>query len=394
MKKNMMKKKNTKQFYTRLAVLAVTAVLAVVAVVQPFAKPANADTYDDQIKVLQSQIDSYNSKASDLAAQADTLNNKIAELQNQQSQLQAQINLTTAKSNELKAQIAANEAKIKEQSTALAQTLSNLYYSQQTSTLDILMNSNSVSDYVDKTTQQDSLQQQISASVDQITAIKKQLESQKAQVDQLLATQQAQQDQLTATQQQQQDLLAQTQGQEANYQALVTQSNAQIASLKAQQAAANAAKQKQYNGKITAGDPNHGGYPAYLDNAPQDSLIDPWGMYNRECVSYAAWKVQQTYGNMPYWGGSSGGGGVVPSGSAKYWVGKAQINGIPYGTTPKVGSVAVMTSGTYGHVAWVQQVNGSQIYVSQYNWGMTGQYSEMWIDSAAFQYYLYFGEWK
>ena len=383
-----------KRIISRSAILAVAIVLAMVGVAQPFAKPAVADVYDDQIKVLQAQINGYNDKAKELATQADTLSNKIAELQNQQAQLQAQIDLTSAKRDELQTQIAANEAKIKEQSTALAATLANMYYSQQTSTLDILMNSNSVSDYVDKTAQQQSLQQQITSSVDQITEIRNQLQQQKGDVEKLLAQQQAQQDQLSETKQQQQDLLDRTQGQEANYQKLVADNNAQIASLRQQQAAANAEKEAQYGGKVTAGDPNHGGYPAKYDNAPQDSLVDQWGMYNRECVSYTAWKVHSTYGNMPYWGGGAGGGGIVPSGSAKYWVGKAKVNGIPYGTTPKVGSVGVMTGGTYGHVVWVEKVSGSQVYVSQYNWDMAGHYSEMWISAAAFQYYIYFGEWK
>ena len=29
-------------------------------------------------------------------------------------------------------------------------------------------------------------------------------------------------------------------------------------------------------------------YPARLKNAPQDSLVDPWRFYNRECTSFVA----------------------------------------------------------------------------------------------------------
>src|SRR5207302_4721318 len=32
-------------------------------------------------------------------------------------------------------------------------------------------------------------------------------------------------------------------------------------------------------------------YPASLRNAAQDSLVDPWGFYNRECTSFAAWRL-------------------------------------------------------------------------------------------------------
>lgn len=384
--------------HIRVSVLLAAVLLLVVGVAPTFNRPAAADQFDEQIKTLQAQIDSYNDKAKDLAAQADTLNNKIAELQNQQAQLQAEIDLSNAKRDALVQQIAANEAKLKEQSGALSTTLADIYYSQQTSTLDILMNSNSVSDYVDKQTRQDALRDQITKSVNQIKAVKAQLTQQKTEVEQLLAQQQAQKNQLDASRQEQQQLLDQTQGQEANYQKMVSDNNAQITKLRAEQAAANAAKAAQYGGKVTVNGTCGGGYPAsssWTDsrgvvhkwgcNYAQDNDYDPFGMYNRECVSYAAWKVYSTYGSMPYWGGR---------GNAKNWLSNAVAAGIPTGTTPKVGSVAVMTGGYYGHVAWVEQVSGGKIYISQYNYNMTGQYSEMWIDAGAFNGYVYFGEWQ
>jgi surface antigen len=134
------------------------------------------------------------------------------------------------------------------------------------------------------------------------------------------------------------------------------------------------------DGTIVAGDPTHGGYPATWADAPQDSMLDSWGMYNRECVSYAAWKVYQTYGYMPYWGGV---------GNANQWVGDAQRAGIPTGSTPRVHSVAIWMHGYYGHAMWVEQVSGNMIYVSQYNYSLNGQYSEMWVNGSDFTY-IYF----
>jgi surface antigen len=32
-------------------------------------------------------------------------------------------------------------------------------------------------------------------------------------------------------------------------------------------------------------------YPANLKSAAQDSLVDPWGFYNRECTSFVAWRL-------------------------------------------------------------------------------------------------------
>ena len=109
-------------------------------------------------------------------------------------------------------------------------------------------------------------------------------------------------------------------------------------------------------------------------------MIDSWGMFNRECVSYTAWKVYQTYGSMPFWGGV---------GNANQWPRDAVNAGIPIGTAPKVHSVAISKAGYYGHAMWVEQVSGNMIYVSQYNYDFQGHYSEMWVNSSYFTY-IYF----
>jgi surface antigen len=150
----------------------------------------------------------------------------------------------------------------------------------------------------------------------------------------------------------------------------------QLAGLQAQQIADNRA----LGGQVLTANQYHGGYPAKWDNAPEDSTVDNWGMYNRECVSYVAWKVYQTYGAMPYWGGV---------GNANEWLHDAAVSGIPTGATPKVHSVAVSMRGYYGHTMWVEQVKGNMILVSQYNYDLTGHYSEMWVRGDYFTY-IYF----
>jgi len=150
----------------------------------------------------------------------------------------------------------------------------------------------------------------------------------------------------------------------------------EIAKLQAAQLVAN----RGLEGVTVTGDSDHGGYPAKWDDAPQDSMLDSWGMYNRECVSYTAWKVYQTYGDMPYWGGV---------GNANQWVGDAEHAGIPVSSTPRVHSVAISMRGYYGHAMWVEAVNGDMIYVSQYNYDLNGHYSEMWVNGSDFTY-IYF----
>jgi surface antigen len=110
-------------------------------------------------------------------------------------------------------------------------------------------------------------------------------------------------------------------------------------------------------------------------NAPfPNSIADPWGMYERQCVSYTAWKVASSGRHMPSWGGH---------GSAKLWDDNARAEGIPVDTTPRVGDVAISNSGSYGHSMYVEAVNGDgTISVSQYNANLDGRYSEAVINSS------------
>ncbi|GAC1369691.1 MAG: hypothetical protein NVSMB39_1750 [Candidatus Saccharimonadales bacterium] len=118
-----------------------------------------------------------------------------------------------------------------------------------------------------------------------------------------------------------------------------------------------------------------GGYPALLCNSARDSLVDPWGMYNRECVSYAAYKVSLRR-VMPNWGGH---------GNAFQWPANARAAGIPVDNRPKAGDVAILTTG-FGHAMYVEAVNGSYITVSQFNYDDTSEFSRLAVPSAGLEF--------
>lgn len=350
---------------------------------------ARADKYDEQINAIKLQIADYDNRRNGLRAQADNLQNKIADLQLQQQQIQAQINLTTAERNSLQQKIAELEAKIKRQATALSESLKTQYLNGEMSALDILMNSHSISDYVDRQTQQKVVSDNIKKSVDSIKSMKIDLEKKKKRTEVLLASQQDQKAALGASRQEQQTLLDQTKGQDAAYQALTKQSNDRIAQLKQQQAAEIAARMRAKGGnrlKTAAGTACGGGYPDRWCHAPKDSMVDSYGMYSRECVSYAAFKVASTYGWPSYW--TRGGN------DAKNWLGRARGYGIPTGSTPKPGAVAVMRNGTYGHVAWVESVNSDGTFnYSDYNSDNRGNYAMHYNASPGlFDGYIYFAQ--
>lgn len=342
-----------------------------------------ADEYDEKIRRIESQVSGYQQQAAQLSEQADSLQRAVGTLQAQQDTIQAQINLSQAKFDQLTQQIKDTEAKIGKNKTVLSQTIGDLYVNTGVSPVEMLASSKSIGDYLDQQEYRSSIRDKVETTIKQIKKLKQSLEDKKQEVEKVLSDQNSQKELLVQKKNEQSALLAQTQGNEANYRSMIAGSNNQISSLRAQQAAANAARLRSSGGgSVVAGDPSKGGYPAKWANAPQDSLVDDWGMYNRECVSYTAWRVHQAYGNMPYWGGR---------GNANEWPSNARGAGISTGSTPKVGSVAVMSGGYYGHVAWVEAVNGGSVTVSQYNWSVRGEYSEMTVSASAFDTYIYFG---
>jgi surface antigen len=248
-----------------------------------------------------------------------------------------------------------------------------MYIEGNVSTLDVLASENSISEVVKRQDDRSQVSRVVSNATEQIKKMKAQLEVDKQTVEKLITDDKAMQVEVTAQRAAQQSLLDQTKGQEAAYQNMIQGKQSEIASLRAQQRAANLA----HGGAATPGDPNHGGYPAAWDNSPQDSLIDSWGMYNRECVSYTAWRVYSSGRYMPYWGGV---------GNASQWPGNARAAGIPVDGSPRVGDVAIAYWGPYGHAMYVEAVGNGQVYVSQYNYYIDGRYSEMWVSTAGLQF--------
>lgn len=345
-----------------------------------------ADEYQAQINALTQQNAANRSALTELESVAQSYADAIQKLQQQIDALQASINANLDLQAQLQKQIAEAQAEIDRQRAILAEDVKAMYVDGTPSSLEMLASSRDFSDYVDKQEYRSRVQTKLQDTLKKIAELQKQLQVQKAKVEALIKDMQIQQGQLNADRAKQWELLNLNEQQQASYDAQIKANNSKVAQLRAEQAAANRRLTGGTSGGVTAGDPGHGGYPTYLNNAAQDSLVDPWGMYNRECVSYTAWKVYSTYGYMPYWGGV---------GNANQWPGNAARAGIPTSSTPRVGSVAVWNVGYYGHVMWVEAVNADgSIWISQYNYDFNGRYSEMYVSAgmASNLTYIYFDE--
>ncbi len=76
--------------------------------------------------------------------------------------------------------------------------------------------------------------------------------------------------------------------------------------------------------------------------------------------------------------------------NANGWGPDARSRGFAVNSNPAPGSVAWSTAGTYGHVAYVQDVIGSSVHIEEYNHDGTGHYSSRVVPASAFTGYIHF----
>ena len=381
--KTMKKSSKVSQIITAkftVGLLALSSAVLVGGTLTPSLSHVLADSYQDQINALNEQNANTRGIVSGLQATAASYQDAINQLQAQINGLQASIDANRAQQAAIQQQIVDAQNQIDQEKAYLANDVKAMYVDGTPTTLEVLATSKNLSDFVDKQEYRTTVQNKLQDTLKKIAALQAELQTKKAQVDLLLSEETDQQNQLASAQAQQASLLNYNQSQQAAYNAQIKATSAQIVQLRAAQAAAN----KSLGGGVIAGDPGHGGYPARWDNAAQDTMVDNWGMYNRECVSYTAWKVYSTYGYMPYWGGS---------GNANQWPGDARAAGIPTSSTPKADSVAIWNVGAFGHAMWVEAVNpDGSLWVSQYNYDYQGHYSEMAVSASMARNltYIYF----
>ena len=267
--------------------------------------------------------------------------------------------------------------------------IAEYFYNSDVSTVERLASSDSFASFVDKEVQYTSISDTLADIVTENKALKVELIAKKKEAEAIIEDLSNQKAQLAAKEKEQAELLARTQANEYAYRQLRNSSVSEKSALEEEQQKILQELATKYSASgVTAGDPSKGGYP-YSGRCPQqkDAFSDPWGMYVCECVSYAAWRVYNAYGYMPYWGGR---------GNANQWLANARAAGYTVTSTPKAGAVGISNSGPWGHAVWVEYVtNGGKVHISQYNarneatgW-RSGEYSEQDVLPGAYTY-IYF----
>lgn len=378
-------KKLQKSGSTKINLAAV--IMAFAAGILLLSAPVGASDYSAQIKQLQDQNANSEAARKGLEDAAIPLKAKIADLQATIDGLNNLISTNQAQRDNLTSTIAALESQIAGQRQILKDSIRYAYINDNMSTLEVMASSKNLSDYVDKEQYQLAAQTKVKQSMDTIDKLQGQQRKQQKQIDQLLGDSKKMQAQVATQKQQEDQLLAQNQSQQDGLNQTISSNNSQITDLERKQAAENAAflsSQSASGGSYTTlASPSDimavdgTAYP--WANAPwPNNIPDPWGMYERQCVSYAAWAVAASGRHMPFWGGA---------GNANQWDDNARAAGIPVDGNPRSGDVAIKNSGTYGHAMYVDSVNSDgSINISQYNANWDGAYStaRIWPDGLVF----------
>lgn len=368
------------------AITVACAVMMAVSIPIELSRTVQASNYDARIAEERAKQEKNLQEALQLSMKAETEEEELARTNRQIDGIRGQIGETQVELESLAAEIEKLEADIEVGKRALRVTILDIDASNQISTLEVVASSKNIGDIVNNWEQQNAVQSKLNDDIKKLSDLRREVELKQEEVAKKMDSLQAQRDQVAAIQAEQARIVDETRGEEAAYREMADRNNARVQQLIEAQAeenrrAAAAAISAAGGSGVPAGVPGGGGYPGKWANAPINAYVDNWGLYSRQCVSYTAWKVWSVGRFVPHFMGA---------GNANQWPTTAAKHGIPNGSTPKVGSVAIQYIGYYGHSMYVEAVNSDgTIVVSDYNLAWDGVYRK-YTRSASGLTYIYF----
>lgn len=306
-------------------------------------------------------------RAADAANNAETLAGEVERLNAEIESLEADIAANQAIAADLSAQITENENKLSLQQAALAKLLEKSYREDKDTSdvIVLLAGSESIGDFAEKRARQNTVETQVSASTKAIKTLKAELETQKISVDALISSAESKRAEANEKRNHQNQLIAKY---EANAEAYAADAAAARETMQREIAAEIA----RYNSSGTVGSgfnsyPYRGDCPDYTYTAINRG-DSKYGGYVCQCTSYAGWKAYEAYGvSISGWGHARnwiGSGGISKTARGRdgnYHAYRVDRNAAPH-------TVAVSTSGEFGHVMWVESVNSNgTINLTEYN---------------------------
>ncbi len=297
-----------------------------------------------------------NKNAASAASTANLYQAKVSEMSAEIARKETEIAQTTADINALKVEISKTEAKLLEEQEALAELLVNMHFEADAEPIKILAGATSISDLAEKAAREEVVKEQISASATAVRKAKEKLEADKAEVEELLAQQEAAKIAMTEKRTEQQRLVEKFENDAEAYEAEAKAAQeAQRAAEKAEQDA----HPERYRGTAYSGANT---YPWQADCPDKQDFYMTYqdgyalGGYVCECVSYTGWKAYEYFGLYLSWG------------NAYSWDDGARAAGYVVDHNPEPNTIGQVDGYPYGHVFWVESVNGDgSISVTEYN---------------------------
>lgn len=311
---------------------------------------------------LQEQIDAANEQADELADKAETLEEAVAKLNGQIANAEKKIRLTNQKIDNLGEELIAAEKELERQKVLLEANMTALYKRRGASEVELLVASDSFSQFIDEQEYLERLKTGIQESAEKVIQLKQDIQAKKEEQENLKQDLERQRGILANSRAQQKRLLDQTRGEEAKYQSLVNKLEAEQAKAEAAMAAALASGSFKTSpvGPVSAGDivgaiGNTGlssGPHLHLEVRVNGATVDPAPYIRHPAVTSSY--ITQTYGNP---------NGLYPSGyhtGIDYSAGNGAIHAIDSGYLYRGCSDELLGTGNnaYGYVAIVQHSSG------------------------------------
>ncbi len=343
------------------------------------------DRYDDQVQFSEESARLYEEQAESLSEMAGSYEAQLAQLQSQLAQIRAAQKESQQRHDKIAEEIEVVEARLAEHQDILSNILVSIQIGSEISPLEMIASSTTIGEYVDRQAQQTAIRHSLDTEIVAIEEVRKELKEHQEEVEKVIEEQKNQQEQVAAKEREQQKLVDDTRGEEARYRQMAESNNRRVEQLRAEQAEMNRRAAEAAMGSTSSSNVNippgilGGDYP--FVKGPLDYGVDPWGLYMRQCVSYAAWKVASTGRFVPHFGGR---------GNANEWASTTARFGIPNGKEPRAGAVAMQNVGVYGQVMYVEKVSDDNtIVVSDYNLAWDGLYRKYTRASGGLTY-IYF----
>jgi septal ring factor EnvC (AmiA/AmiB activator) len=175
----------------------------------------------DKSSLLQNLIEKDNTKIAELGEVSATLQSKIEQLQTEVNVATNEITLTSIKLEQLSAELLRAQDELDKQKSLLKSTLRALYQKQGATTVELIMSSDSFSDYISSQEYLERLKDSVKTATENVIQLKLDIESQKTDQESLLKRQQLNKGILDQKKNEQATLLEQTKGEEAKYQEIV-----------------------------------------------------------------------------------------------------------------------------------------------------------------------------